>query len=97
MDNYREASESIAAGVAGTAARVKDQVADKTADATRKITEVGRQAADKVEETADYIRRTDFSAMAADVQGLVRRYPGSSLALAAVFGFLAAVVMRGQD
>lgn len=97
MDNYREASEGIAASVAGTASRVKDQVAEQTAEATRKITEVGRQAADKVGETAEYIRRTDFSAMAADVQGLVRRYPSSSLALAAVLGFLAAVVMRGRD
>jgi ElaB/YqjD/DUF883 family membrane-anchored ribosome-binding protein len=96
MNDYKDASEGIATSVAGTASRVKDQIADKTAEAKQKITEVGREAADKIGETADYIRRTDLKAMAGGAQDLVRRYPGSSLAIAALFGFLAAFALRGD-
>jgi ElaB/YqjD/DUF883 family membrane-anchored ribosome-binding protein len=53
--------------------------------------------ADKLQATADYVRGHDLSDMANDIQGLVKRYPGQSLAAAAVLGFLLARVMRGSD
>jgi len=45
-------------------------------------------AADTVAASADYLRDTDLSGMAADVEAMVRRNPGPSLAVAAVAGFL---------
>ncbi|MDP9337282.1 MAG: hypothetical protein M3P45_00275 [Acidobacteriota bacterium] len=53
--------------------------------------------ADKLQATADYVRDHDFKEMAADVTDLVKRYPGQSLAAAAVLGFLLARVMRSSD
>jgi len=52
--------------------------------------------ADKLQATADYVRTQDVRAMVKDVGGLVRRYPGSALALAAAAGFIAARVARSR-
>lgn len=135
MDDYNKQSgqssygESTGTGAPGTAARMKEQIAD----AKEKVTDFGRKAADKIEDsresaagaldktasslhsggdqlssvahsaanklqaTADYVRRTDLKGMAEDVQDIVKRYPGQSLAAAAILGFLVARGLRGSD
>lgn len=118
--------ESTGSGATGTAARMKEQVSEKTADVKTKVAEFGRtvvdkidstresaagaldqtasslhsggdklsgaahSAADSLQATADYVRRTDLKGMGKDVEELVKRYPGQSLAVAAVLGFLVA-------
>jgi len=63
---------------------------------TNTLASVAHATADKLQTTADYVRTQDVKAMAKDVGELVRRYPGSALALAAAAGFIAARVMRSR-
>jgi ElaB/YqjD/DUF883 family membrane-anchored ribosome-binding protein len=83
------------------AAGAKKQVSETATDAKEKLTELGRDAAghlsevaqsatDKVKAAADYLRQTELTAMAEDVKEIVKRYPGWSIAAAAVVGFLLA-------
>jgi ElaB/YqjD/DUF883 family membrane-anchored ribosome-binding protein len=138
MDDYNKQSgqssygESTGSG-AGTAARMKEDLSSKAADAKDQVTEFGRKAmdkiddsresaadalgktasslhsgadavsgaahstADKIQATADYVRQTDLKGMAEDIQDIVKRYPGPSLAAAAIFGFLVARGLRGNN
>jgi ElaB/YqjD/DUF883 family membrane-anchored ribosome-binding protein len=88
------------------AAGVKKEVSDTAAEATGKVTELGRNAAgqlskaaqaasDKIKAAADYFRETEVTAMAEDAKEIVKRYPGS-LAAAAVVGFILAN-LRSRD
>jgi hypothetical protein len=90
MDNLEKSQESMGAAAAG----LKKQVSETAADAKEKLTELGRDAAgqlsDKVNAAADYLRETELTAMAEDVKEIVKRYPGWSLAAAAMVGFLLA-------
>jgi ElaB/YqjD/DUF883 family membrane-anchored ribosome-binding protein len=97
MDDLENSQESMGAAAAG----LKKQVSETAADAKEKLTELGRDAAgqlsevaqsatEKVKEAADYLRETELTAMAEDVKEIVKRYPGWSLAAAAVVGFLLA-------
>jgi ElaB/YqjD/DUF883 family membrane-anchored ribosome-binding protein len=97
MDDLNKSQESMGAAAAG----VKKQVSETAADAREKLTNLGRDAAgqlsevaqlatEKVKEAADYLRETELTAMAEDIKEIVRRYPGQSLAAAAVVGFLLA-------
>jgi ElaB/YqjD/DUF883 family membrane-anchored ribosome-binding protein len=58
---------------------------------------VAHAAANKIQATADYVRQTDLKGMADDVTNIVKRYPGQSLAVAAVLGFLVARGFRSND
>lgn len=49
---------------------------------------VAHSAAEKLESTADYIRKHDVRAMLSDVEEIVKRNPGPSLLIAAAIGFL---------
>ena len=97
MDDLEKSQESMGAAAAG----LKKQVSETAADAKEKLTELGRDAAgqlsevpqsatEKVKEAADYLRETELTAMAEDVKEIVKRYPGWSLAAAAVVGVLLA-------
>src|SRR3982074_3030411 len=97
MDDVKKSQESMGAAAAG----VKKQVPETATDAKEKLTELGRDAAgqlsevaetatDKVKAAADYLRQTELTAMAEDVKEIVKRYPGWSIAAAAVVGFLLA-------
>jgi hypothetical protein len=79
MDDVKKSQESM--GTAGTAA-------------TGQLSEMTQTATDKVKAAADYLRETELTAMAEDVKEIVKRYPGWSLAGAAVVGFLLAHVNR---
>jgi ElaB/YqjD/DUF883 family membrane-anchored ribosome-binding protein len=74
---------------------------DKTASALHqtgeKVGSAAHATGDKIQATADYLRQTDVKGMMNDVHDLVKRYPGQSLAVAAVVGFLFARVFRSND
>jgi ElaB/YqjD/DUF883 family membrane-anchored ribosome-binding protein len=53
-----------------------------------KVQQFAHAAAEQLSTTADYVRNNDAKRMLADVQSLVRKNPGPSLAIAAAFGFL---------
>jgi ElaB/YqjD/DUF883 family membrane-anchored ribosome-binding protein len=55
---------------------------------------VVQATADTLHATAEYVRQHDIRTMLKDVEGLVRRYPGPALAVAAAAGFLVARVAR---
>jgi len=56
--------------------------------------EYARTFADKMEATADYIRRSDFQGMKMDAENCIRRHPGQSLLAAIAAGFLLGRAMR---
>jgi ElaB/YqjD/DUF883 family membrane-anchored ribosome-binding protein len=80
-----------------SAAGALDQTASSLHSGGNKVSSVAHSAADKIQATADYVRRTDLKGMADDVQELVKRYPGQSLAAAAVLGFLVARGMGNRN
>jgi hypothetical protein len=99
MDDVNKSQESIGTAASGamkqvsdTATDAKEKVTELGRDAAGQLSEVARSATDKVKAAADYLRQTELTAMAEDVKGIVKRYPGWSLAGAAVIGFLLAHV-----
>ena len=95
MDDLKKSQESVGAAVSGVTRQISEKAADakeKLTDATGQLSEMAQTATDKVKATADYLRETELTAMAEDVKEIVKRYPGWSLAGAAVIGFLLAHV-----
>ena len=103
MDDVKKSQEALGEAAAG----VTKQVSDTAADAKEKLTDLGRDAAgqlseaaqaatDKIKAAADYLRETEFTAMTEDIKDIVKRYPGWSLAAAAVIGFFLAN-LRSRD
>jgi hypothetical protein len=103
MDDLKKPQESMGAAAAG----VKRQISETAADVKEKVTEIGGNAAgqlsevaqsvtDKAKAAADYFQQTELTAMAEDVKDIVKRYPGWTLAAAAVVGFLLAH-LRSRD
>jgi len=80
-----------------SAAGALDKTASSLHSGSDQISGVAHSVADKVQATADYVRRTDVRGMAEDVQDMVKRYPGQSLAAAAILGFLFARGLRSND
>jgi ElaB/YqjD/DUF883 family membrane-anchored ribosome-binding protein len=80
-----------------SAAGALDKTATSLHSGGDKLSGVAHSAADKIQATADYVRRTDLRGMAADIQDVVKRYPGQSLAAAAILGFLVARGLRRSD
>lgn len=75
----------------------RESAAGALEQTSNKLSGVARTAADKIQSTANYVRETDLHAMVDDFQGLVKRYPGQSLAAAAILGFLVARGFRSSD
>lgn len=86
IDSSREA----AAGSLDRTASALTQRGDSAASAAR-------TAADKLQATADYVRQNDVKAMMGDLEEVIKRYPGQSLAAAAAVGFLVARLFRSND
>jgi ElaB/YqjD/DUF883 family membrane-anchored ribosome-binding protein len=51
----------------------------------------------KLQTTADYIRENELSGMLEDVQGVVRRYPAQSIAVALIAGLLMGKVLSNRS
>jgi ElaB/YqjD/DUF883 family membrane-anchored ribosome-binding protein len=79
------------------AAATLDKTAATLHSKSDRVASAAHATADKIQATADYVRDHDFKEMANDVQELVKRYPGQSLAAAVVLGFLLARVLRSSD
>lgn len=80
-----------------TAAGALDRTASTLHSSGDQLSDAAHTAANKLHATADYVRQTDLKGMAADVQDVVKRYPGPSLAIAAVLGFLVARGFRSNS
>jgi ElaB/YqjD/DUF883 family membrane-anchored ribosome-binding protein len=81
----------------GPAADSLDRTASALHAKSDRVASAAHATADKLQATAEYVRGHDFKEMADDVTELVKRYPGQSLAAAAILGFLLARVMRSND
>jgi len=81
--------QSAAGALENTASALRERV-----PATGKVNELATATADKIENTARYLRDHDTSDMVAGVESLVRRNPGASLAAALAVGFLIGTAMR---
>jgi ElaB/YqjD/DUF883 family membrane-anchored ribosome-binding protein len=97
MDDLKKSQGSMGAAAAGvkqqvseTASDAKQKLTDLGLDAAGQISEVAQSATDKAGAAADYLRETELTAMAKDVKDLVKRYPGWSITVAAVVGFVLA-------
>jgi ElaB/YqjD/DUF883 family membrane-anchored ribosome-binding protein len=93
VDQVDAQREKTASGFSSTAAALHES-GDKVASAA---SSAAHATADKIQAAADYIRENDFRAMAEDVSGVVRRYPGQALAAAVVVGFLAGRALWNRD
>ena len=82
---------------AATIHEKSDRVASAAHATSDRVASAAHATADKLQATAEYVRDHDFKEMADDVADLVKRYPGQSLAAAAILGFLLARVMRSND
>lgn len=76
------------------AAGTLDYTASTLHSQADKVAGMAHATADKLQATADYVRQHDIAAMAKDVEGLVRRYPGQALAAAVVLGVLVGRAVR---
>lgn len=95
-DFGRKAAERIDSS-RESAAGALDRTATSIHSGSESLSGAAHSAADKIQSTADYVRRTDLKGMAEDVQDIVKRYPGQALAAAAVLGFLVARGLRRGD
>jgi ElaB/YqjD/DUF883 family membrane-anchored ribosome-binding protein len=92
----RKAADSIdaqrtpAANALDRSAAALQQTGDRVGGAVR-------ATGDKLKAGADYLRENDLQTMMGDVNELVKRYPGQSLAAAVVAGFLLGRVIRSSD
>jgi ElaB/YqjD/DUF883 family membrane-anchored ribosome-binding protein len=81
--------KSAAGALENTAHALRDR-----APATGRVNEIATATADKIENTARYLRDHDTSDMVAGVESMVRRNPGAALASALAVGFLIGTAMR---
>lgn len=84
-------------GTRETAAGALDSTAASLQAGTNRLSSAARTAADSLQSTANYVRGTNLQGMMEDLQGVVKRYPGQSLAAAAILGFLVARGFRSSS
>jgi hypothetical protein len=110
-DKAQDAKESTANALAWTAtslhlradkmSKLAHSATDKTATSlhsrTDKMSKFAHSAADRIQVGADYLRERDVERIVEDVRGLVKKYPGRSLAAAAILGFLIARGLRRSN
>jgi ElaB/YqjD/DUF883 family membrane-anchored ribosome-binding protein len=95
MDGLKKSQESVGAEASGVTRQISETAADAKetlTDVAGQLSEMAQTATDKVKAATDYLRETELTAMAEDVKEIVKRYPGWTLAAAAVIGFLLAHV-----
>ena len=61
---------------------------------SERVADVAHDAADRIDQSAEYLERRKVAQMAQDVTALVRRNPVPSLLIAATVGFLCARAFR---
>ena len=76
------------------AASVGEKAASQ--DAPHAVAQYGRQAAEVLDETADYIQQFDYEQADAKVRGYIRRNPGPSLLIAGFTGLIIGAIFRSR-
>jgi hypothetical protein len=92
IDNRRRAA---AAGIKSAAKSLHEKADDLPGG--ERVSDVAHGAADKLNSTANYIRRRNFTGMARDVRKVVKDNPVPALVGAAAFGYLLAKVFASRD
>jgi ElaB/YqjD/DUF883 family membrane-anchored ribosome-binding protein len=87
IDEQRVRAADTFESAASTLHERGDRLTSTTSNAMHKT-------ADKIQNAADYLREHDTRAMLGDLEEVVRRYPGQTLAAAAVIGFFAGRALR---
>jgi ElaB/YqjD/DUF883 family membrane-anchored ribosome-binding protein len=75
----------------------RQPVADRLHTAADKVRGAAGSAADKLEQSADYIESRDARRMLTDLVAVIKRHPAQSLVVAGVVGFLIARAFRNKD
>jgi ElaB/YqjD/DUF883 family membrane-anchored ribosome-binding protein len=83
----RKASDTLRSS-RHTTANALDRTASTLHSGADQFSDYAHSAADRLQDTADYFRESDIESIFQDLRDVVRRYPGRSLAVAAVLGFL---------
>jgi hypothetical protein len=97
IDSSRQSAAGALDNSALTLHSGAEQISGAAHSAADKLQATAHSTADKLQATAEYVRRTDLKGMVNDLTGVVKRYPGQSLAAAAVLGFLVARGLRSND
>ena len=95
-DLSRHASDKIEA-IRETIAGTIEETSAVVQSGGKQISEMAEVAAEKIQDGAEYVRRTDLRTMGANVKQLVKRYPKASILVGAVAGFLIAWSFRSDD
>jgi phage-related minor tail protein len=95
-DLSRHASDKIEA-IRETIAGTIEETSAVVQSGGKQISEMAGVAAEEIQGGAEYVRRTDFRTMGANVKNLVKRYPKASILVGAVAGFLIAWSFRSHD
>src|ERR1043165_4569801 len=74
-----------------------DHAASALHHQTDRVAEAAHGTADRLQATADYVRKNDLNAMSQSALDIVRRYPVPALLAAAVGGFLVARLIRSRS
>ena len=77
---------TVAGGLDAAASALQDKAADLPGGET--VRNVARATADRLGNSAEYVRAHDVKGMMADAESFVKTNPGPALAVAAAFGFI---------
>jgi hypothetical protein len=91
-NKFDEGRVGAADALSSAASGLHDQVANFTTG--QKVVDIAHSTADKMQGTADYIRKHDMKQMFADVVSVTKSHPGLSLLAALSVGFLAGRAFR---
>jgi len=81
-----ESRSTAADGLDAAASALHDRAADLPGGES--VRNAARATADRLGNSAEYVRTHDARSMMADIESLVKSRPGPALAVAAAFGFL---------
>ena len=91
IDSSRQSAAGALDGTASSLHSSADQISGAAHTAADKLQATAHSTADRLQATADYVRQNpDLKGMVDDLTGVVKRYPGQSLAAAVILGFLVA-------
>lgn len=98
IDDSREPTANALARTAKSLHSRTDKMSQLAHSRTDKASQLAHSAADRIQVGADYLREHDVEQILDDVRTLVKKYPGRSLAAAAMVGFvIARVLQRPHD
>ena len=94
-DKIDQNRESAASGLESAANTLRDKASSLPGG--ENVTALAQNAAEKLTNTADYVRTHDVNGMMSDLERLVKNNPGPSLVAAAAIGFLLGRTFTSND